>query len=86
LDLENKIHFSGLNYKLIKKYSRLSNCWAYTAAATINGAIFKKTGNKSGRFSGQQLTDCSSDASELNYYGNRGCDGGNVWNGFFFLN
>jgi hypothetical protein len=64
---------------------------AYTAAATIHGAIFTQTGNKTSRLSAQQLTDCSSDASESNYYGNSGCDGGNVWNGFikfcfFFIN
>ena len=67
------------NYKLItKENNHLSNCWAYTAALTINGAIFKQTRTRAGRSSGQQLT------SGLNYYGNRGCDGGNVWNGFFF--
>ena len=49
---------------------------------TIHGAIFKQTGNRTSRLSAQQLTDCSSDASESNYYGNSGCDGGNVWNGF----
>jgi hypothetical protein len=52
---------------------------------TINGAIFKQTRTRAGRSSGQQLTDCSSDASGLNYYGNRGCDGGNIWNGFLFF-
>jgi hypothetical protein len=48
----------------------------------VQGAIFKQTGNKIERLSIQQLTDCSSDSSGLNYYGNSGCDGGNVWNGF----
>ena len=85
MSLEYKPVFSVLNYKLTKKNNHLSNCWAYTAALTINGAIFKQTRTRAGRSSGQQLTDCSSDASELNYYGNRGCDGGNIWNGFLFF-
>jgi hypothetical protein len=50
----------------------------------VQGAIFKQTGNKIERLSIQQLTDCSSDSSGLNYYGNSGCDGGNVWNGYIY--
>ena len=76
------IYLKYINIKLLKKsLIKLSNCWAYTAVAAVQGAIFKFYGNKIERLSIQQLTDCSSDSSGLNYYGNSGCDGGNVWNG-----
>lgn len=45
--------------------------------ASLEGAIWKKT-NKKVKLSVQQLTDCANDN-----YGNDGCNGGNVWNGYY---
>jgi C1A family cysteine protease len=58
----------------------LSNCWAFSAIGSIEGAIMKKY-NKTVHLSVQQLTDCSSDLN----YGNDGCKGGNVWNAYRYI-
>ena len=58
----------------------LSNCWAFSAIGSIEGAIMKKY-NKTVHLSVQQLTDCSSDLN----YGNNDCQGGNVWNAYRYI-
>ena len=58
----------------------LSNCWAFSAIGSIEGAIRKKY-DKTVHLSVQQLTDCSSDLN----YGNDGCKGGNIWNAYRYI-
>ncbi len=58
----------------------ISNCWAFSALAALEGQIRKKY-NKIVHLSVQQLTDCSSDSN----YGNYGCQGGNIWNAYRYI-
>lgn len=68
------IFVKNYNIYILNNKFMYSNCWAFSALGSVEGAIMKKY-NKTVYLSVQQLTDCSSDIN----YGNNGCQGGNVW-------
>ena len=56
----------------VKSQGYCASSWAFSAAGSVEGQLFKKTGRKGKSLSEQQLIDCSWS------YGNAGCNGGHM--------
>jgi len=66
----------------VKNQGGCGSCWAFAANTALEGTIAKKTGTFPGRFSEQQLVDCTLRQNQRNIdmfgkdYGLWGCGGG----------
>ncbi len=61
----------------VKNQGTCGSCWAFAAAANIEGLYYLKY-RKSFQFSEQQILDCN--------YGNKGCGGGTSAEAFYYIN
>ena len=69
----------------VKNQEQCGDCWAFSAAAAIEGAWSIKNKKLSDSLSEQQILDCSSSNYIKNNYYNEGCNGGFQQNGLYYV-
>jgi len=52
-------HHAAGNMQPVKNQGGCGSCWAFTCSTALEGTIKAKTGVNPGRFSEQQLVDCT---------------------------
>lgn len=82
-EVDEYINFNGINATVnwtaagavntAPNQASCGSCWAFATTAVVEGYTFLKTGNLP-TLSQQQLVDCAT-----TYYGNLGCQGGNIY-------
>jgi len=68
---------------VVKNQMYCGDCWAFSAAACMEGAMFM-AGHQIHSLSAQQITDCASSNRTLGPYSNDGCNGGFPQSAFYY--